>query len=128
MPTSTGQSVLVYALNVLLLLNLTVIVVLLTGAPPAPAERVEAPVPEPIVVADEAVETAEPAPVVPVRPERPVVVEAIAEPTPVIAVSPEPFVLATPAEDQPATEQEPLPQVAPQPVEPPAEFFGVGLD
>ncbi|MEM9346035.1 MAG: hypothetical protein AAGB26_05410 [Planctomycetota bacterium] len=132
MPTTKLQCVLVYALNMLLLFNLTVIVVLLTDQPDTPP-REQAVVTSPQLKerADEAMEVEErPIEIVTTaaQPEPAVVVEAVAEPAPAARVSPQPLVLANPAVKPVAATQEQAPQPAVQADDPPIQFFGVGLD
>ncbi|MBX2851741.1 MAG: hypothetical protein KTR15_08355 [Phycisphaeraceae bacterium] len=126
LPTTKKQSVLVYALNVLLLLNLTVIVVMLTGTAEPAREQASAPQREagddldrPTVLLPQSG-----------SPDQPVVSSPAPEPVPLTQVSAEPFVLAgTPTEPE-QTEPTQGKPVQPEPAQddPPVTFFGVGLD
>ena len=124
LPTSTAQSVLVYALNVLLLLNLTVIVVLLSGEPAEPAKRAQTPA---AVVGADAVEVDRSEPIQ--QAAAPAVHASPAKQVPSVDVPVEPIVLVDPAvETADAPEPEQSPYVAPKQDDPPVTFFGVGLE
>ena len=123
MPTTTKQSVLVYALNVLLLFNLTVIVVMLTDSPEPAHERANV-LQRPASDGQDqpAVLLSQPGPI-----DEPAVASPSAEPLPLTQLSAEPFVLASPsAEDNEAA---PSPTAQPETnTDPPVTFFGVGLE
>jgi hypothetical protein len=126
LPTTTKQSVLVYALNVLLLFNLTVIVVMLAGTPETPSERAKAlPRPASDAVNRPAVLLPQPG-----SPEETVAASPATELIPQLEPQPqlsaEPFVLASPPAEQNTTSASPQPQ--PTQDDPPVTFFGVGLD
>ena len=124
---------LVYALNVLLLFNLTVIVVLLAGMDEPAHQRADAPqrlVSEP----SRSIELAEPPAVLPPLP---VVTKTsvVTEPptrlmpsilsTPPTRVSSEPFVLVDAPAQQDTTPTTSSPETTD---DPPVTFFGIGLD
>ena len=135
MPTTKTQSMLVYALNVLLLFNLTVIAVLLSeadAAPNQPTPQLSASDPREPRQADSEPGTSD-------TPRQPVVREEIEAPlTEAIAaevvqagltqdVAPQPFALVAPA----VLDDDIIVEVNPQPAaqdDPPVTFFGVGLD
>lgn len=131
MPTTKSQCVLVYALNVLLLFNSTVIVLLLTDQPDTlPRDQAEVASPQFKEQAGKAlgvgtpIERATPS----AQPEPAAVVQAIAEPTPAVRVSSQPLVLVNPAIKPVTATQEQATQPAAPADEPPIQFFGVGLD
>lgn len=125
LPTSTAQSVLVYALNVLLLFNLTVIVVLLSGETVEPAKRAQTPagvVGTDAVEVDQSEEPVEQA-------AAPVVHASPAKQVSSVDVPVEPIVLVDPAiETVAAPEPAQQTQAAPKQDDPPVTFFGVGLE
>ena len=119
-----------YALNVLLLCNLTVIVVMLTDTPEPTRERASAP---PRQVDDALDRHAEWLPQPGSQPEpaiAPVAVRPAAEPVPLTQVSAQPMVLASPStkQAQPARDKPAQPQPEPTQDDPPVTFFGIGLD
>ena len=133
MPTTKAQSVLVYALNLMLLFNLSVIVVMLSYSGPSPSnaqattsEIGSAELDEPqrrVTTFAPASEPVAPADTEPFEP------EVSAEPEPITRVTAQPMVL----EDMPADEPENRPIAAVEPKadkqqEEPVRFFGVGLD
>ena len=122
---------LVYALNLLLLVNVTVIVVLLTGMDQPTRQRADAPQPR-VTQPGGSSEPAEPSRAVPPRPvvvetsivtDTPAFVTPSKSSTPPSRVSSEPFVLAdsAAAQDQAGTASSPE-------ADPPVTFFGIGLD
>lgn len=126
LPTSTVQSVLVYALNVLLLFNLTVIVVLLSGESTEPAKRAQSPAAVIGADADQVESMSPPAEMVslPVRDES----AEIVSPEQVPAESVESVVLVDPAIESTVPEPIQPSPAAPVQDDPPVTFFGVGLD
>ena len=134
MPNTKLQSVLIYALNALLLFNLTVIIVMLAGTGPEKTALAEKPSVEP--AAHDAPQHRH-APFAPAR-EDETLVETQAVSTPATAEPAEAHATVEPvAEAQPIVRIEqvssevPAVPIAPQPIEQddtPIQFFGVGLD
>lgn len=128
LPTTTKQSVLVYALNVLLLLNLTVIVVMLTDTIEPTRDRASTPQPQAHDALDRhPVLLPKPAPT-----NEPIAASPANEPVLQTQVSSQPFVLANSPSEQtrPTKEKTDRPQPQPEPVQddPPVTFFGIGLE
>ena len=126
MPTRRGQSVLVYALNALLLTNLTVIVLILSGELLGKAEAEEPVASQAPVVETVAALSSEP---VEVQREALPAQEAADEPiAPAVSEPVEPVVAVTQA---PAVEPEPAVTktlAAPEQADKPVTFFGIGLE
>lgn len=135
MPTTKKQCVLVYALNVLLLINLTVIVVMLSGKTSTVQQQQASAASHDAPPRDAAgpVANASPGWIEETQPQiDETVVNEAAAPAVVQAVSFEPAFLPAPA-DEVALEPRlaPAPELTHEPEtqdDPPVTFFGVGLD
>lgn len=136
LPTTKKQSALVYALNVLLLFNVTVIIVMLAGTgsatDPAPklsandsADRTQVKL-EPI--ASESSTHRQP----PSNPSAPTDAQPVADvwlsDTTPIVVEPESIVQADSADEPGDVPAAPKPTPKPQQDDPPVTFFGIGLE
>lgn len=125
LPTTKKQSVLVYGLNAMLFVNLTVIIVLLTGTDSAAREADASP--------RKAISETSTQPELQTTlgsPESPVVKNPAAQPTQPSRISSEPFVLGAP-EQAVSTSVSQQPAVQPQgeaASDKPVTFFGIGLD